>query len=165
MTIGERSIKIAIFLFMIVMFLEGIALGMIYERGGEYYLEKFKPEPTSFEKNYSDICAQDNLSLHDTSKCLRDYVRTFYNYTIRSDIIRTDENIKQYGGDCHDYTLMYIRMFKRLGYNTKKINFYGNDSGHTFVLVWDENIDEYCKVDLLNAHCMTTINVTNKYIY
>jgi hypothetical protein len=58
----------------------------------------------SFAEPLTDINSCQNKSLQETSQCLQDYVATFYNYTVRSDIPRTLEDIKANGGDCYDYT-------------------------------------------------------------
>ena len=57
-----------------------------------------------------------NMSLKNTSNCLVSYVKTFYNYTVRSDIPRTEEDIRVNGGDCFDYTELYVGYSKELGF-------------------------------------------------
>lgn len=95
-----------------------------------------------------------NLTVEKTAYCLRDYVRGFYNYTERSDIDRIIEDIKERGGDCFDYSLIYEQMAKELGFKAKKCVFYGEDIGHAYVIIWDDKLTGYCKLDQLFVDCL-----------
>jgi len=93
-----------------------------------------------------------NLSFENTTICLVDYVRTFYNYTVRDDIERDLEDIKNNGGDCYDYSILYEKMAKSLGLNATTFSFFGT-SGHRFAIIYDYEMTGYCQIDELNYVC------------
>lgn len=105
--------------------------------------------------NNINIC--NNKTLSQTSECLRDYVSTFYNYTFRKDLETNISIIKEFGGDCTDYSYLYKTYLTDLGFLTKEIEIYPNDDkkeiGHTFLITWDKNLTEYCEIDLLKVNC------------
>ena len=90
----------------------------------------------------------DNLSLEETANCLRGYVSTFYNYTIRDDEIRTIEDIKKNGGDCYDYNKLYERMGKELGFETFSFGIKMGDEYHRVSFITDKT--GYCLLDQLH---------------
>lgn len=103
-------------------------------------------------------CTQYNFKKN--VECVRDEVKEFYNYVQRNESSYTGnqgslEDIKLNGGDCYDYTMIYNQTFYNQGYQTKKVNIYDENytSGHTFILVYDKGLTEFCKVDLLNVNC------------
>lgn len=87
----------------------------------------------------------ENLLLEETRDCLREYISTFYNYTIRSDEIRTIEDIKENGGDCYDYNKLYERLGKELGFDTFSFRIKMGDDFHRIAIITDEN--GYCLMD------------------
>ena len=93
-----------------------------------------------------------NLSVKNTTECLVNYVRPFYNYTVRDDIERDLEDIKLNGGDCYDYSILYEKMSKSLGLNSTTFSFFGT-SGHRFAVIYDYEMTSYCQVDGLNYVC------------
>ena len=99
--------------------------------------------------------AQDcaNLSLINTSRCLRNYISTFYNYTIRPDTIKTLEDIKQNGGDCFDYSSLYSRFGKELGFRTFIQTIYNKEIYHKYAVILDDG--GYCVMDQLIFTCFT----------
>ncbi len=131
------------FLFMMVIFLGGFVSAAFYYDSNE---------PKYEIKDVSD-CS--NKSLIDTTNCLRDWVQTFYNYTKESENNLTLEQLKEFGGNCEDYTLLYQEIFENYGFLTKKLNIYPKEgAGHTFLIVWDKELTAYCKVDMLYVNCM-----------
>lgn len=95
-----------------------------------------------------------NQSLIDTSKCLNNQLKQFYNYTITEDKDRSIEEIKKYG-DCYDYTRFYKLNFESLGFYTKQISIQPDKgNGHTFLIVWDKNLTTYCKMDMELRECV-----------
>ena len=132
------------FLWILIIFLLGFASASYYSSLKE----------TDYEiKNVSD-CS--NKSLKETSYCLRDWVKTFYNYTITDDSInlRLDE-LKERGGDCRDYTKLYKQIFEDYGFLTKEVSIYPEKgNGHVFLIVWDKEMKDYCKVDMLYVNCI-----------
>ena len=89
-----------------------------------------------------------NLNLEETSECLREYVSTFFNYTVRSDEIRSIEDIKENGGDCYDYNKLYERLGSELGFDTYSYRIALGDSFHRIALISDET--GYCLLDQLH---------------
>ena len=96
----------------------------------------------------SEYTQCDNLNLTETSECLREYVSTFFNYTIRNDKERTIEDIKENGGDCYDYNKLYERLGKELGFDTYSYRIALGDSFHRIALISDET--GYCLLDQLH---------------
>lgn len=94
-----------------------------------------------------------NLSVKETSYCLVNYVSTFYNYTLRKDTDKTLEDIKLNGGDCYDYSNLYKKLAEELGYHAKVYSFFNESIGHSFTIIYDENMTAYCHVSLLNVRC------------
>jgi len=101
-----------------------------------------------------------DMKLNDTVYCLRNWVKTFYNYTLRDENNYTGsqgtlEDIKQNGGDCYDYSNIYNSSLAELGFNTKIEKIYPDDSkqGHAFVIAWNKNLTEYCNLDMVDVVC------------
>jgi hypothetical protein len=90
----------------------------------------------------------------ESSECLIDYVKTFYNYSAKSDEFRTLEEIKGSGGDCYDYANLYKRMAIELGFNATTFSFFGDDLGHRVTFVWDRDLKSYCFIDQLHSECL-----------
>lgn len=121
---------------------------------GRYY--DFNP----FNKGYSSFSEEEiienckDLDLEKTSKCLRDNVKPLFNYVIRSDEIRSLDEIIENGGDCFDYSMLYYRMAKELGFSVDTLTtggIRGVIAGHRLTILWDE--DNYCKIDQLSVKC------------
>lgn len=115
-----------------------------------YYSE----EIVDVEIEYPSGC--ENLSLQDTSYCLRNFVGHFFNYTQREDTEKSVADVIENGGDCYDYSLLYEKMFKRLGFRTYIVQPFVKQVGryeilHQYVRVEDET--GYCIVDMSNVHC------------
>jgi len=119
----------------------------------------YKTNDVSQEEIIIDDYIQCNdLSLENTSKCLKDYISTFYNYTVRSDKIRTIEDIKENGGDCYDYNKLYERLGKELGFDTYSFRIAIGDKFHRIALISDET--GYCVLDQL--HKINCFKVKNE---
>lgn len=89
-----------------------------------------------------------------TAQCLRDYVASFHNYSVRSDVPRSLEDIKENGGDCYDYSRLYVNFATSLGFHAKKIRIDGDDSAHGFVIMWEDDLD-YCILEQeLEPYCV-----------
>lgn len=113
---------------------------------------KYNKEP-EMELEVDDYIQCDDMNISSTVNCLRNYVNGFYNFTERGDYIKTLEDIKEYGGDCYDYSILYRNMARELGFNAQIFSFYGDKYGHSFVVIWDNNLTAYCILDLLNYDC------------
>lgn len=86
------------------------------------------------------------LDLIMTSECLEKEIEPYFNYTIRDDLDRTLEDIKQFGGDCFDYNLLYKKWLTTLGFNAEMIQFdLNNETSHVITLAYTHNA--YCILD------------------
>jgi len=107
------------------------------------------------------IC--ENKSLVDTSECLKDYLKTFYNYNLsEKDSEYNLTRIKEVGGVCWHYAKWYKDNLINLGFNTKTIEFFGNDTGHEIAIGWTNDLrgGEYCVLDQLDINCVKLGNIT-----
>lgn len=93
------------------------------------------------------------LNLMETSNCLVRYTKTFYNYTVSPDTLKTAEYIKEYGGDCFDYANLYVSMAEELGYHGTVSSFVlERPVGHAVAII--SNKYGYCVLDqLTNPYC------------
>ena len=127
----------------LILISEGILLVIICFIGGyashdglKIIADEYFSRPIDMN-NYE--CA--NMSLTDATECMRTKVRSIYNYTKRSDIPRTYEDIKNNGGDCYDYTMLYKEMTKGTGYNFTTLNI----PHHVAAVIYQN--DMYCVLD------------------
>lgn len=87
-----------------------------------------------------------NLDLILSSECLHKEISKYFNYTVRDDLDRSLEDIKQFGGDCFDYNLLYKKWMKALGFKAEMIQFnLNNETSHIVTLAYDHNA--YCILD------------------
>ena len=108
------------------------------------------PVEVSFQRgDYSAVVVSNcgGLSLEKTADCLVGYVAGFYNYTERSDKLRDIEDIKENGGDCYDYNMLYKGLFEELGFNSFAFSIMVGDTGHRIAIVSNEGV--YCLLDQL----------------
>lgn len=98
------------------------------------------------EEDKSNIENCENLELVETAECLNRYVRSIFNYNVREDTIKSFDDIVENGGDCYDYSNLYVSMAKSLGYRGSVTAFSLNEStGHAFAIISDDN--SYCVLD------------------
>lgn len=103
-------------------------------------------EESQIEKEIlsSEECT--DLDLEDTAYCLKNYISVFYNYKERSEEVRTLDDIKENGGDCYDYSNLYHRLAKGLGYNSQLITISVDEKvNHMINIISDET--GYCILD------------------
>ena len=94
--------------------------------------------------DYQNISNCAGKSLEESTSCLRKKIMPIYNYTIRPDTIKTYDDILNNGGDCFDYSNLYLKMANMIGYNATL----GKIPGHAFTIVYDET--GYCVLDQTN---------------
>jgi len=75
--------------------------------------------------------------------CLNKFIAPHYSYELNKDRTRTWHDILINGGDCYDYTKLYIENFKNRKLNTERIRIYNEGKPIT-----------YCLVDQLNTYCL-----------
>ena len=121
------------------------------------YIKFPKLETSQIELNQKEISLLadncKNLSLEDTTECLIDYVKPFYNYTIREDTDKTLEDIKTNGGDCYDYSMLYSKLVEYLGFDTSTNRLETENKAHRYTTIWNKELNEYCVIDQLNYWC------------
>lgn len=134
-----------------------LSVGCILGIGGVTYRDMVINE--NLKEEIYDYSYCHNLTLEETAKCLRDYVSTFYNYTIRTDEERTIEDIKNNGGDCYDYNKLYERLGKQLGFDTFTFRINMGESYHRIAIISDNT--GYCLLDQLHKiNCFKKANGT-----
>jgi len=99
------------------------------------------------ELDIISVCS--NRNLVNTSYCAVNEISKFYNYTIRNDTNKSFEDIKQNGGDCYDYSMLYLNLMKELNYSAKSYIIPKNETvSHMNVIAYDNT--GYCLLDLNN---------------
>lgn len=100
-----------------------------------------------------------NLSVIETSFCLRDNIKTFYKESYSSYYVTpTVKRLKESGGDCEEYSELYSKLGKKLGFGSTTIGHDGVNGvfpPHQWAVLWDK--EYYCKIDLLNVSCYTIV--------
>ena len=93
----------------------------------------------------------ENLSTtQETSKCLIDWVKGFYNYNITDDKITLSlEDLRKRGGDCKDWSDLYKEVGEDLGLKGTPIVFRtGEKTAHKIMLLYNNR--QYCLIDQRN---------------
>ena len=99
--------------------------------------------------NTKDFTQCSGLDLEDTSRCLQSYLSTFYNYVPRDTFAKDINDIIENGGDCSDYTRLYVQWAEDLGYTGKTVVIKPKGTiGHAFAIIGDKT--GYCRLDQLN---------------
>jgi len=103
------------------------------------------------EKTITDYKQCSNLSLEETSYCLRDFVKEFYKYDNEwNSPVKTLEELKEDGGICQDYARFYIKWAKELGFNGAIAQsgwVYQIKPSHAWAIIWGD--ERYCELDQL----------------
>lgn len=92
-------------------------------------------------------------SLIEDVYCVNDYVKSIFQYVEREDIPKSFEDLKENGGDCYDWSRLYAEVFNAKGYNVREEVLLAGKNGHVFVIVWDDELSEYCLVDQEEVEC------------
>ncbi len=132
-----------------------IALISLTFIGTYFYFDKPMQRTLINEMNKVDnVTMCENKSLEKTTECLVDYVKTFYNYTIRNDTEKTIEDIKVNGGDCYDWSKnVYEPLAKQLGFSVDTKRIEGEDVAHRFTIIWDKDLSGYCIIEQKSYRC------------
>lgn len=143
MEMKNKVIGALFFLLMFSLLLLGFGYGRDYEE------KSISQKVDALEIPIEDYNQCRNLTFYNTSGCLVRYVMSFYNYTITLDQERTIEDIKRNGGDCYDYSNIYVKLGKELGFKTKVLRFEINDTdAHAVAILGNEK--GYCLIDQIN---------------
>ncbi len=88
------------------------------------------------------------LDVEEESFKIWSELKEFYNYNITNLHKKlTEEELKKEGGVCWHYSDWYVEQAEKLGLLAKRVDFYGEDSGHAIAILYDRNLTEYCIVD------------------
>jgi len=150
----NKYIEVMIFvMFLSLLVLGGFILGIIFTEKNTkgVYLDYVEDIPL----NYTQC---ENKSLIQTSYCLRNYVKTFYNYKVREDVEINLSELMEDGGDCFNWANLYIKMFGELGF---KADYFQRNgivenktrifSAHRWAVAWDN--ETRCEIDQLKIDC------------
>ena len=102
-----------------------------------------------------------NQSLEASVACLNMNIRGIYKFNITDDSRNlTFEELKEYGGDCRDWSNVYESLAKELGYNVSSIVIRANNaSKHRFAIIYNE--EGYCSADQKDYHCFLYNRIIN----
>lgn len=147
-------IMVIILIVVIVIHLEEVQLMLsnpcqlcIERTGCECWCFKY-PEDALIIPNPVVTC--DGLELKETSKCLTKWLTPYFNYTKMEDNPnRSIEDVLRNGGDCYDYTLMFMRIAEQMNITSYKDS---TIPGHTFLILKDEK--GYCIIDQQAYFCI-----------
>lgn len=91
-----------------------------------------------------------NLTLVDTSYCLRDYIEPFFKYNYTEDKIKLNfSELKERGGDCKDWSELYVSLGRNLGFYSSTTFFSINEtSAHMIAIISNE--EAYCVLDMID---------------
>lgn len=119
-------------------------------------IEPVETEPISLSLTESEMLSYCNrTSLEPTCKCLNDFVKQIYNFTPRHDNEHSFEDILENGGDCNDYSNLYVKWGKELGYYAKTEKLIQPNTitrpDHVFAIIYDKG-NQYCILDQRSFH-------------
>ena len=145
-----RTSRLLIAFLVLIGFLVGVWFGIIIDASA--------PASQAYIRNItngSSLCG-DNLT--DTAALLQGELYTFYKYNITNIEARniTEDEFRQNGGVCWQYSDWYKENMELCGYKTRHIIFemsYDNESLHEIALAGDDT--GYCILDQLNIHCQS----------
>ena len=138
---------ILIFAILICSFILGWCVNSLRTENMQYKIPTTANSEVS--NNIVNVSQCAGMNLKNTSYCLVNYVKIFYNYTVRTDVLRTEEDIRVNGGDCFDYTHLYMEYAKSLNFNAYNETFLvTNSTAHTFAVLTDKG--GYCILDQLS---------------
>ncbi len=89
-----------------------------------------------------------NMTSKEQVECVVSQVNSFFNYSKDERggyVVKSAEMIKESGGICRDYAVMYDSIFTNLGYDTN----YAFTNDHVFNIIYDYSRNDiiYCVVD------------------
>lgn len=124
----------------------------------EHKNQQDKPNFRLIGVNYNPIYTSykdcEDKDLLETTDCLVQYTKTFYNHVPNSlDVPKTADYIMDNGGDCYDYSRLYAEFGNNLGFSTDVLLWKVNEmSLHQIAMIYDET--GYCFIDQISGMCM-----------
>ena len=163
--IGRNPITFTFILLGTLLFLFFIVVGLVVDNQPQEVIKTdvlktqidLQKNIASGEQDILDNCA--NLKVDETAECLVTNVRTFFIYTKTDDSISlTFDQLKTNGGDCKDWSELYVRLSEELGfYGTTATMITEEDSinkiTYLHVIAFISNSDGYCMLSQENYIC------------
>jgi len=119
-------------------------------------IDRLQAIPES-EQEIINSCS--NLTLQKTASCLRSNILPIYSYNLTDDFkFLTFDNMKKTGGDCYDWSRLYLRLINKMPefYGEIKRIPIGYRVSHAITIISDDT--GYCVLDLINPpECWTFI--------
>jgi len=145
-----RSKAVALIAIIFIIFLFGFWMSQL-AGPVSFRWESKKMEAVDSEAQILINCK--NLNLEDTSACLTNNVKPIFKYNITDDdLILTFETLKENGGDCKNYALLYERLGKELGFNSYfHVIVLNETKKHAFTTISNE--EGFCVLNFVSARC------------
>lgn len=139
-------------LILLIGILIGLIVTMVFMSNWFYqipYSVQFKINGYTKE-NALAVCS--GKDLEKTALCLNSFVRGIFKYKETKDSLNIDfETLKEVGGDCYNYYLLYKELAQKLGFETEKVEVDVNADGHIWIVVYDET--GRCSLDQKHIDC------------
>lgn len=132
-------------------FLISLALAMFVLGAWSHTLLDIVTVNTMSKTQSNEISECKDFNLQQTANCLRDNLKEIYNYTERDDLPKTEEDIKLNGGDCNEYSYLYQKWARQLGFNSDTHQICDGVFCHRFATINDKT--GYCILDQLVIKC------------
>jgi hypothetical protein len=123
-------------------------------------LNKDDTELKNIESLQQIVNECDGLNLENTAICLTKEIGMIYNYKSLEERDQTKnkdrafEDIKENGGNCYDYTFLYMELADMLeinNYYIKQTGIEGVVTPHRYFIMWNES--NYCTIDQIKCEC------------
>lgn len=153
----------AMIFFILLGMLLTIAIGedKIVDSVSNIYYEITSSEDVSEdEQEIIDNC--DNENLFDTAQCLNSEIKDIYKYKINNEkSVRDFDELVKKGGDCNDWSYLYKKLGRELGFYSKVHTLYTDKDStpmkfHVFATISNEN--GYCIFDARDYECHIFLN-------
>jgi len=151
-----NKIKILVSGILIIVIVSLIIISFNFDKELSSEVAHSKENKTLFKINYSSEnsirlnCA--NLSLEYTVDCLVENIKPIFNYTETSDTVFLKfEEIKERGGDCRDWTMLYSRLIPTTFYKREVSMRADKKTSHIVLIISDST--GYCLLDMEDYDC------------
>ena len=147
---------IDVVMFIIFIIIIGLVIFIHYDKIDAYIDYKFKNIEVEISKDIVENC--EDKDLHGTTLCLRNNIDEIYKFNISNVGIELSfEELKEQGGVCTHYSILYIESARSLGYAADYhiIDMRNKSSDHMMATISDET--GYCLVDQIMPPICVTI--------
>ena len=145
-----ETTRFIIYLIFLVGLTTGINVGIIL---AERFDSNYELKTSYSESIIEEKCG---LTLEDTAYCLKNELKTFYNYNssnIGKELTLTE--LREQGGVCSHYSAWYVQNMEKYGYKSEKLVFDMNlnkTKKHAIAVSSDDT--GYCVLDQLSINCV-----------